>query len=634
MRRHLGELRRRGVFRVAALYIVGAWLSLQVADLAFPGLSIPDEAIRYVWIGALAGLPLVLLFGWRYEITAGGVVRTAPRTTGDNATLPLATFDYALLGLLLLVSTSVGILLAREIRDTQRYFGVGAARHDHEVSWTARDSLPSLAVLPFADMSPGRDQEFFSDGMTEEITNTLAKIQGLTVRARTSAFAYKSRNLDLRLVGDSLGVRYLVEGSVRKDGKQLRITAQLIDSEDGSHLWSESYDRPLMNVFEIQREIAEAIAEELRVPLGLEEGEQLVLPTQDLDAYDLYLAGRARMREREIGEAIKLFEAALVRDSSWAPAWAGLAESRALSHFYAQVDTSATTTERRELQGRLWGESLNGAEAAAERALELDPRSASALVALAGVYRDRREWEKADAAYERALRLDPENVEAHQQYAEYLSFVGRKRDEYLAAHRALALDRSPIRLHVVGILAREIGLYEEALQFLEEGIRMDPDGPLAPSLGWNVRFTHLVARNWAAARESYLRHFEQVGRPEWARQLQEIWLEDEPPTEQVAAWFAQQRGGLSAVAIYIFLNDHDRALDILEKHANSVNRVLPYAGLSTLFSLTLDPLRDDPRFQDILDSFGVAGRTPQRFEVHPGIGTRPLPSASPELTAR
>lgn len=624
MRRHLAELRRRGVFRVAALYIVGAWLSLQVADLAFPGLSIPDEAIRYVWIGALVGLPLVLLFGWRYEITADGVVRTAPRTTGDNATLPLATFDYALLGLLLLVSTSVGILLAQEIREMQRYFGVGAARLDYEVGWTARDSLPSLAVLPFADMSPGRDQEFFSDGMTEEIIHTLAKIQGLTVKARTSAFAYKSRNLDLRLVGDSLGVRYLVEGSVRQDGKRLRITAQLIDSEDGSHLWSESYDRPLMNVFETQREIAEAIAEELRVPLGLEEGEQLVFPTQDLEAYDLYLAGRARMREREIGEAIKLFEAALVRDSSWAPAWAGLAESRALFAYHGEVDASATTTDPQELKRRLWDESLNGAEAAAERALELDPRSASALVALANVYRDRREWEKADAAYERALRLDPENVEAHQQYAEYLSFVGRKRDEYLAAHRALALDRSPIRLHVAGIVARENGLYEEALQLLAEGIRMDPDGKLAPSLGMNVRLTHLVARNWAAARESYLRHFEQVGRPERTRQLQEIWLEDEPPTEHVAEWF----GGLTAVIIYIALNDHDRALDALEKLANWA---LPYAGLSTLFSRTLDPLRDDPRFQDILASFGVAGRTPQRFDVPPSIGTRPLPSASPDL---
>ena len=197
-------------------------------------------------------------------------------------------------------------------------------------------------------MSPEGDQEYFSDGMTEEILNTLAKIQELRVAARTSAFAFKgttSRPAQRRATARR---RYLVEGSVRKAGDQLRITAQLIDASNGSHLWSDTYDRTLDDVFAIQTEIAEAIAEQLRVPLGLE-GDEPRHPTADLEAYDLYLAGRAQMRQRGDGlrEAIRLFEAAIARDSGWAPAWAALAEAHEIrSGTWTRCERARTTTDR------------------------------------------------------------------------------------------------------------------------------------------------------------------------------------------------------------------------------------------------------------------------------------------------
>jgi tetratricopeptide (TPR) repeat protein len=288
---------------------------------------------------------------------------------------------------------------------------------------------------------------------------------------------------------------------VRKSGDQLRITAQLIDAADGSHVWSESYDRELTDVFAIQTEIAEAIASELRLPLGLDEGELLVSPTEDLAAYDLYLAGRARMRERgqSVFEAARLFEAAVARDSNWAPAWAGLAESTALLPYYAPGPGGPQVPP----DSAYWARSLDGAETAARRALELDPNNGSATVALANTLRDRWDWDAAEAAYLRALTLDPDNVEAHQQYAEFLAYVGRSEEALAAARRALALDRSAIRLNVVGYVAVQDGRFEEAIDYLREGIALDPEG----RVGWmrgNLLRAYLSTGQWLAAREHIL----------------------------------------------------------------------------------------------------------------------------------
>jgi TolB-like protein len=400
------ELKRRHVFRVAWLYGIVAFGVLQAADLALPRLGLPDWTVTFMLAIVLLLFPVALMLAWAFEVTPEGMRKTEAPEPGEIEAIVAAPASkrwasgiLALLGVLALVGSTWW--LARRTApgveaDARAVAGAGVqfAMSD------ADDERPSLAVLPFADMSPESDQAYFSDGITEEILNTLAKVRELKVAARTSAFAFKGRQLDLRAVGDSLGVEYLIEGSVRKSGDRLRITAQLIDAADGSHLWSESYDRTMDDVFAIQSEIAQAIAGELRVPLGLDDPNDLVTPTADLEAYDLYLSARARLRERgtAVTEAVRLFEAAVARDSSWAPAWAGLAEATEISVWYPETwgeTMPAAPLDDRDRWMTGLRERLGPAEAAARRALALDPKNASAHVALGSVYRDRRNWQLA-----------------------------------------------------------------------------------------------------------------------------------------------------------------------------------------------------------------------------------------------
>ncbi|MDX1744471.1 MAG: tetratricopeptide repeat protein [Halobacteriales archaeon] len=497
--------------------------------------------------------------------------------------------------------------------------GAGDSGTPEALSEAREEDERTIAVLPFVNMSADADQEYFSDGMTEELLNTLAKIRELKVMARTSAFGFKGENPDVRDVGDSLGVEYLVEGSVRKAGSQLRITAQLIDTDDGSHLWTKQYDRQLDDVFAIQTEIARSIAEALRVPLGLEESERLVTPTEDLEAFDLYLAGRERIRNRgeDVLEAVDLFEAAIARDSSWAPAWAGLAESRALVPYYAPSPRDSA----------LWARSLDAAERAARRALNLDPDNASALVALGNVYRDRREWDEAEATYLRALKVDPENVEAYQQYSELLLGIGRADDAYAASHRALALDRAPIRLNEAGRAARENLRCDEAVALLSEGIRKDSDEHV-PALRSNLAIVDLVCAHWKEVRERKLENLAELGRDaiegirerwdkrhlreiasgqQWADELREMWPTPAAPTPEIIEFGFWSR----FEAILWGQSDMpEKALPILEEH---LDRGVDYGTNGWLFSPALDSLRDDPVFQEIMADQTLEGRRPQRL---------------------
>lgn len=601
--RFFAELKRRRVFRVMAVYGVVGFGVIQVADVIFPRVPLPQWAIGLVVWLVLLGFPIAVVLAWAFEQTPEGLKRTERADPEEIEAIVAQPVSQrwpagllALLGAALLLG---GWWIGRETAPgTDALSDQQTSEMRLATVETEEGARPSLAVLPFADMSPEGDQEYFSDGMTEELVNTLAKVRQLKVVARTSAFAFKGENLDLRAVGDSLGTGYLVEGSVRKAGDQLRITAQLIDAEDGSHLWSESYDRRLENVFQIQREIAEAIARQLRVPLGLEEGEQLVSPTEDLEAYDLYLAGRARMRDRSVLEAIDLFEAAIARDSSWAPAWAGLAESRALVPFYSEEALVEDST--------LWANSLAGAERAVERALDLDPVNASALVALGNIHRDRWEWDEAEAAYRRALSIDPENVEAHQQYAEFLAYVGRLNEAYVSAHRALALDRVPIRLHVAGYVALYNGLYDEAMELVSEGIRMDPDGDVASLLRATLRGVYVGMTEWGAYREAVLQRLDATK----ARELRQLWPADEAPDADVASWMAATGDERAAASIYMALDDHERALETLRLYVESFDHG---SGTIRLFAPTFDPLRGEPRFQALLASVNLEGRRPRRI---------------------
>jgi TolB-like protein len=607
----LAELKRRRVFRVMAVYGGVAFLVLQVADLTFEPLGLPGWTMTFVVLLAVLGFPVAIVLSWAFEMTPAGVRKTENASSEEiEAIIAQPASKRWLSGLLALAGIGALVLTAWWVgRETASGAGAEAeadappAAMRIALSESEDDTRPSIAVLPFLDMSPEGDQEYFSDGITEEILNTLAKIRELKVAARTSAFAFRGRDLDMRAIGDSLGVAYLIEGSVRKADNRLRITAQLIDAADGTHLWSESYDRTMDDVFAIQEEIATSIADELRVPLGLDDPAELVTPTADMQAYDLYLTARARMRERgeSLREAIRLFEAAIARDSTWAPAWAGLAGALEVtgwsSNRAAWEDVPTDPAEWRSISDEYWGRS----EQAARRALELDPENASAHVALGSILRNRQQWDASETAYLRALATDPDNAEVYQQYAHLLGYLGRETESVRAARRAVGLDPASVRSATLAMALLYAGQDEEALEVIEEGARFvsagQSDGALA-----QVEFQVLVDS----------RRFEELrplligagGPPEFADLLIGV-LEARSPDGLPPEARDQM---LSDPMLVLLLAGPDRAAAALLETA----RTDPLSALQVVWMPMFDPIRDRPAYLEALRVLNLEGRTPLR----------------------
>jgi len=619
------ELKRRHVFRVAAIYGIVSFGVLQAADLMLPRLGVPDWTVTFMVALVVLAFPVALILAWAFEVTPDGVMRTDDAAPGEIEAIVSAPASQrwpaglmALLGVAALVGGTWWIA-----RTTAPGPTVEPARANlisgMQLVDLSEDARPSIAVLPFVNMSADEEQEYFSDGMTEEILNTLAKIKELRVAGRTSAFAYKGENKDLREIGRELGVRHLIEGSVRKDGGQLRITAQLIDVADGSHLWTESYTRPAANVFDIQIEIAEAIAEALKVPLGLDAAADLVTPTADLEAYDLYLAGRSRLRERGRGtlEAIDLFEAAIDRDSAWAPAWAGLAEAMEISLWMVEYDSTSFHT------------TLAEAERVARRALELQPRNSAALVALGSIHRDRMQWAEAERFYRQALDLDPDNAEVHQQYGEWLEKQGRVAESVLSLDRAAALDPAPVRVsQLLFTLMMLDSRFDEAEELLDWALRQGMDD--------NYIF---FQDEWIPRVLPITRAIEEGRYADLFRLRLELdrrtagpggywWIGDDVAADSGDYVRAVRAGRMDLLADplrdrlnqfdYILLNEYDRAVDThIEGWDGSPLRI------QGNWSPLLDPIRSHPRFQQHMESLGLGGltvhRTPVEERVRPAI---------------
>ncbi|MFQ5529862.1 MAG: hypothetical protein ACE5FP_05870 [Gemmatimonadota bacterium] len=591
------EMKRRHVFKVAAIYGIVAFGVLQAADMALPRLGLPDWTVTFMLALVLLAFPVVLIIAWAFEVTPDGVKKTDAAAPGEIESIVGAPMSerwpagiLALVGVVALLGS--GWWIGRRTAPGASAGEESATSADVRLAMgdLADDDRTSIAVLPFDDMSAAGDQEYFGDGMTEEILNTLAKVRDLRVAGRTSAFAYKGEDKDLREIGAELGVSYLVEGSVRKDGDLLRITAQLIDTGDGSHVWSESYDRRMEGVFQIQREIAEAIAAELRIPLGLD-GSELVHPTADLEAYDLYLAGRAKMRLRglAVGEAVELFEAAIARDSSWAPAWAGLAEATELKGWYSQTwdDVPDDPRAYAERQDAVW----RNAETAARRALRLDPDNASAYVALGSVLRNRYAWSDSEAAFLRALASDPDSPEAHQQYGTMLLMAGRIREGRRATDRAAALDRVAIRVIWQAAGYAYDGDSEQTVSVLREGVRDFPNSPIGLAFALD---RELVATG----------RFEEYAA---RRELGESGRDSVVTALHLGDHRVLPAALLARPSVWMALGQPDSAL-------SRVASLLEDRGVthSWIWSPPLDAIRGEPEMQAVLRRLNLTGHTPDR----------------------
>ncbi len=406
----IAELKRRKVFKVGAAYLVVAWLAVQAASIGFPAFDAPPWALRIFILVVLLGFPLAVVMAWIFDAGPDGVKLDA------NPSGSKRLFGAA--GLLILLALGW-------------YFYGQPAFRKGDVAVTAHPpatvAVPakSIAVLAFIDLSPGHDQGYFSDGMSEEILNALAQVKDLKVAGRTSSFYYKGRNEDLRMIGKALGVANILEGSVRKQGNKVRITAQLIRASDDTHLWSHDYDGDLSDVFQLQDNIARAITDQLKVVLTGEQKTRLVqVGTSNTEAYNLYLKATAPYNQRDyksMGEAIGWLEQAIQLDPNFAAAHARLAMVHVLG--WAKYGASRSEAARQ-----------------AQLALALDPKLAETQYALSFLARQQRRFMDARKAMDRALELAPHDAATNFYDAQLLINTGYTRQGIARLDRALAID--------------------------------------------------------------------------------------------------------------------------------------------------------------------------------------------------
>jgi TolB-like protein/DNA-binding SARP family transcriptional activator len=451
----------------------------------------------------------------------------------------------------------------------------------------------AIAVLPFVNLSSDPEQEFFSDGMTEEITTALAKVPNLRVVGRTSAFQFKSANKDLRAIGLALSATHLIEGSVRKDGNQLRISAQLIKVDDGTHVWTESYDRELKGVFAVQEEIAQAIAAALRVPLGLQQGESLVRDrTTDLVSYDQYLRAKALYRARNLPEAIKLLEPVVASDPGFAPAWALLAQVYVVApNFSPEVSSGSLEEARRFVQS-----TQDKAEMAARAAIRLDPRNAIAHAVLARVQAlHRREWAASDDLNKQAVALDPNEPDVLLNYAVAIAQEGRLKDALSMMEKLRTLEPFvPIFNALTAHYFVLNGQSQTAIPILE-AIPADAGGGLLRNQ-WLAQAYAAVGRYGAAADTVLLITASQMSR----RSVEEAARLLRGAPAKVSAPQALPELGRILGFVYAYVGAPER---ILENYEPGKDR---YGLGDAIWLPELSPLRKTVRFKALMRVSGLA----------------------------
>ncbi len=382
------ELKRRNVFRVGIAYSIATWVLLQITEVITPILGLPDWAPKLIFVILAVGFVPALIFAWAFELTPEGLKKEKDVDRSVSITHHTGRkLDYAIIAVLLL---AIGFLLA------DRYTGQPAPDAQQ-----VRNK--SIAVLPFVNISSDKEQEYFSDGITEEILNALASVKELKVAGRTSSFAFKGQNQDLRRIGDLLGVDHILEGSVRKAGTTVRITAQLVQVEDGFHLWSDTYDRELTDVFAIQDEIANEILKQLKARLLGEEQPMIVSQRTDPEVYDLYLLAKQRLYARTrhtIESAVELLDQAIAKDPDYAPTYA----QRGIATLLLSDRTYGTIPHAEALvQGKRF----------IDAALEMDSQLAEAWAGLGLYYRNLpAEHEHAIEALTKALSFNPNLINA------------------------------------------------------------------------------------------------------------------------------------------------------------------------------------------------------------------------------
>jgi TolB-like protein/Flp pilus assembly protein TadD len=586
MKNFFAELKRRNVYKVAVAYAVVSWLLIQIATQVFPFFEIPNWAVRLVVLLLIIGFPVALIFSWAYEITPEGIkleseidpARSIARKTGRK----------------IVAFTAVAAAIAAGLFVFQLVRTRSTTSESADASTIPKKSI---AVLPFDNLSEDKSNAYFAEGVQDEILTRLAKVADLKVISRTSTQHFKSAPENLPEIAKQLGVSNILEGSVQKAGEQVRVNVQLINALNDTHLWADTFDRKLTDIFAVESEIAKTIAESLQAKItGSEKTAISKKPTENPEAHELYLKGRYFWNRRSTASLRKAgdyFQQAIDLDPNYALAYAGLADVHSLLPVYA---------------GTAPKDDVPTALAAARKAVELDSNLAEAHTSLGNALVSNAQLKLAEQEFRRAIELNPNYATAHQWLSECLFGQGRFPESLDEIERAYELD--PLSLIINASYASSlsgVGRYEDAVKQARKTLDLDPDlipgneilgqtyeaeGKLDEAIAAYRKANQIEATpsNYAMLAHAYAK----TGRLDETRKILEK-LNELSTRRYVGAY--------PLAIVHLSLGEKDEALRLLEQ--SLVERDILLQGLfgSIKIDKRLDPLRHDPRFQKLIERF-------------------------------
>ena len=571
----LSELKRRNVYKVAVAYIIAGWAVSQGIAQVFPVFDVPNWVIRLIVLFIIIGLPIALVLAWMFELTPQGIMRTEAADAMPQAARPKKhVWIYVVV-----IGAAISIGL----------FFLGRYTAGNKTAAATPNELPakSIAVLPFVDLSPAKDQEYFCDGISEEILDALAKVEGLRVVARTSSFSFKAKNADVAEIAQKLNVQNILEGSLRREGNRIRITAQLVNAHDGFHIWSDTFERELGGVFAVQDEITRSIVDALKIKFAV------TLPPrtgQNTEAYDLYLQGlylSNKSDEENLRKSLNLFQRALDKDPTLSRAWVGIAKV-----WFWLADAYVKPLQ-----------AYQAVESAATKALELNENDAEAHAYLSEAKRVLHwDWKTAERELQRAGEIDPNSATAHLMFAHHRVCSGDLEGGQMELDEAERLDPlSPLVSDHQAILFLYSDRLDDAVAAAKRTLTLDPNynyleptlarvyreqGKLEDALALYLKAQQGTHEPNAGLAIAYAR----LGRiTEAQRMLQQ--LIDKANRGYVA--------GEQIACVFVALDNHDEAFRWLNRAVDE------HSGNVITIHRELRPLYSDSRFPLLLRRMGI-----------------------------